>query len=391
MKRFLVVVVTAALCFLMAGRAASALTLTVAIEPRAENANQAFVTDYLPIARHMAAALGQPVKAVLSRELSQEIIATRSGSHDIILGPAHVISSALRYGYVPVAAVPGAGKIAFVTRSQSGIRSLEDLKGKTLGLPSVESLASYVALGEMNARKLLAKDAGVTVKHFRSHDVALYSLEHGFADAVAVDADLALDAAKKSGVAVFFESPPLPKFGVAVNAQLSPETQSRLRDSLLGPKPVAGLRAEGGSAMSFRPLSAGEFAYVGKLTYLTPTFLPGATVVSAEKVADLIKSGVICFDVRTDTEYKFRHIARAQFLPYAEHSKKEVGFDRTQDKFALVDTVKDRDAPLIFACNGEECWKSYKAATWALAEGYKTIYWFRGGIPEWRNRRFATE
>lgn len=391
MKRYPDIAVAAALCLLMFGRAASALTLTVAIEPRAENANQAFASAYLPIARHVATVLGQPVNAILSRELSREIIATRSGSHDIILGPAHVINSALRYGYVPVAAVPGEVRIAFVSQSQSGIRSLEDLKGKTLGLPSVESLASFVALGEMNTRKLLAKDAGVVVKHFRSHDVALYSLEQGFVDAVAVDADLAHDAAIKSGLTVLFESPPISKFGVAVNAELPPETQSRLRDSLLGPKAAAGMRAEGSSVTSFRPLSAGEFAYLGKLTYLTPTFLPGATVVSAEKVADLMKSGAICFDVRTDAEYKSRHIARAQFLPYAEHSKKEVGFDRTQDKFALADTMKDKNAPLIFACNGEECWKSYKAATWALADGYKTIYWFRGGLPEWRNRRFPTE
>ena len=379
-----------ALCLFGAGQAA-ALTLTVAIEPKSENANQAFVSDYLPLARHLSNVLGQPVNAVLTRELSREIIATRSGSHDIIVGPAHVINSALRYGYVPVAALPGEEKIVFVTRAQSAIKSLEDLKGKTLGLPNVESLASFVALGEMNARKMLAKEAGVTVKHFRSHDVALYSLEQGFADAVAVDADLAAEAAKKSGLRVFFESPPLGRIGVAVNAQLPPEIQNKVKDALLGPRAVAGLRAEGSSVTTFRALAGNEFAYLGKLTYLTPTFLPGATVVSADKVADLMKSGVPCFDVRTEAEYKTRHIAGAKFLPYAEHSKKEVGYDRSQDTFALADTVKDKDQPLIFACNGEECWKSYKAATWALANGHKTVYWFRGGIPEWRNRRFATD
>ena len=95
--------------------------------------------------------------------------------------------------------------------------------------------------------------------------------------------------------------------------------------------------------------------------------------------------------MRPDTEYRARHIARAQFLPYAEQSRKEVGYDRSADKFALSAAVTDKNVPLIFACNGEECWKSYKAATWALAEGYKTVYWFRGGLPEWRNRRFPTE
>ena len=53
----------------------------------------------------------------------------------------------------------------------------------------------------------------------------------------------------------------------------------------------------------------------------------------------MIRQGVLCLDVRTEAEYKTHHIAGAKFLPYAEHSKKEVGFDRTQDKLALAETV----------------------------------------------------
>jgi len=43
----------------------------------------------------------------------------------------------------------------------------------------------------------------------------------------------------------------------------------------------------------------------------------------------------------------------------------------------------DKNAPLIFACNGAECWKSYKACQQAAKAGYKQVYWFRGGFPEW--------
>ena len=41
------------------------------------------------------------------------------------------------------------------------------------------------------------------------------------------------------------------------------------------------------------------------------------------------------------------------------------------------------DKPTIFSCNGAECWKSYKASKVAMAQGFKTVYWFRGGLPEW--------
>jgi ABC-type phosphate/phosphonate transport system substrate-binding protein/rhodanese-related sulfurtransferase len=369
---------------------ASALSLTVAIEPLAEGANQAFVNDYLPLARYLTATMGQPVSATLSRELAREIVATRSGSHDIILGPPHVVASALRYGYAPVAGLPGEVTVAFATRPGTGIKSLEDLRGRKFGLPSIESLASFVALGEMNIRKLMAKDSGVVVTHYRHHEIALYSLEQGFVDAVAIDGELA-KTARGRGMVIFFESPPIRRFGVAVNSQLPLDVQARLRDALIGPKAAPGLRHEGSSLGGFKPLAADEFAYLAKLTYLTPTFLPGATVVGADKVEQLIQAGALCLDVRTEAEYKTRHIAGARFLPYAEHSKKEVGFDRSVDKFELVDTVKDKNAPIIFACNGEECWKSYKAATWALADGYQQVYWFRGGFPEWRKRNFALE
>jgi len=376
---------------MLASAPALALTMTVAIEPITNTANQAFVNDYLPLARYLSAAVGQPVNATLSRELAREMVATRSGSHDIIMGSPHVVASAVRYGYIPVAGPPSQSTVAFVTLPKSGIKSLEDLRGKRLGLPSVESLASFVALGELSARKLLTKDGGVSVNHYRYHDVALFALEKGFVDAVAVDGDVAKAAASANGWSVYFESPAVRRISVAVNGQLPAEVQMRLRDALLSPRLASALAQSEGAGGGFKPVVANDFAYIGKLTYLTPAFLPGANVIGADKVADLIRQGVLCLDVRTDAEYKARHIPGARFLPYVEHSKKEVGFDRSQDTFALADTVKDKGVPIIFSCNGEECWKSYKAATWALAEGYQQVYWFRGGFPEWRKRNFALE
>jgi rhodanese-related sulfurtransferase len=46
---------------------------------------------------------------------------------------------------------------------------------------------------------------------------------------------------------------------------------------------------------------------------------------------------------------------------------------------------------VIFACNGPECWKSYKSASAAIAAGYKKVYWFRGGFPEWSLAGYPTE
>ena len=48
--------------------------------------------------------------------------------------------------------------------------------------------------------------------------------------------------------------------------------------------------------------------------------------------------------------------------------------------------MASKAVPLIFACNGAECWKSYKASHAALKAGHGKVYWFRGGFPEWKKK-----
>ena len=75
---------------------------------------------------------------------------------------------------------------------------------------------------------------------------------------------------------------------------------------------------------------------------------------------------------------------------YLEKSLKEVDFDASKDDFSALKVVP-KDKPVVFFCNGPECWKSYKASRAAVAAGYPKIYWFRGGMPEWRDKRLPVE
>ena len=95
-------------------------------------------------------------------------------------------------------------------------------------------------------------------------------------------------------------------------------------------------------------------------------------------------------DVRTAKEFAEKRIAGAVSIPYGEKSVKDVAFDPKADEFALPDAM-ERAKPVIFHCNGPECWKSYKAAQVALSRGFKTVYWFRGGMPEWERNGFAVD
>lgn len=46
---------------------------------------------------------------------------------------------------------------------------------------------------------------------------------------------------------------------------------------------------------------------------------------------------------------------------------------------------------MIFQCNGAECWYSYKASRYMVKRGFKRIYWFRTGLPDWKASGYTIE
>ena len=90
-------------------------------------------------------------------------------------------------------------------------------------------------------------------------------------------------------------------------------------------------------------------------------------------------------------EFGEKRIAGAVSIPYGEKSVKDVAFDPKADEFALPDAM-DRAKPVIFHCNGPECWKSFKASLRALgSRRFDSVYWFRGGMPEWTGKGLPTQ
>lgn len=123
----------------------------------------------------------------------------------------------------------------------------------------------------------------------------------------------------------------------------------------------------------------------------TPDSLKGAILVDAVKAKSLSDSGVMVIDSRVANEYAEGHIKGAVSVPYKEKSAKSVDFDASQDNFDLSKLPANKNTAIIIYCNGAECWKSYKASAAAIKAGYKTVYWLRLGIPEWKAKGYPTE
>ncbi|MGE5651107.1 rhodanese-like domain-containing protein [Noviherbaspirillum sp. UKPF54] len=123
----------------------------------------------------------------------------------------------------------------------------------------------------------------------------------------------------------------------------------------------------------------------------TPAALDGATVVSSDQVKKMLDAGTPVIDARVANEYVEGHIKGAKNVPYKEKSAKATNFDASQDNFDLTKLPADKNASLVFYCNAGECWKSYKASIAALKAGYKKVFWFRGGFPEWKAKGYPVE
>ncbi len=123
----------------------------------------------------------------------------------------------------------------------------------------------------------------------------------------------------------------------------------------------------------------------------TPPELAGATIATAEQVKRMLDSGVLVVDTRVGNEFAESHIKGAINIPYKERSRKARDFEAAQDSFNLAKLPPDKGRPIVFYCNSGDCWKSYKASTVALRAGYKQVYWFRGGYPEWQKKGLPVE
>lgn len=263
------------------------------------------------------------------------------------------------------------------------------MRGTRLYLPQQDSLRSYVAKG-------LLDQAGLSFKTFKKVEfqntsgAGLIAVGLGLTEATVTEEKeaqewLKLNPGKGRILQTSREIPG--GFGVAILKSVSEADRIKLvRWATSTPAPFSGLP----TFQDASGASEEKYTYVASLGILTPDALTGVLILKAEQVRELIeKSGAVVVDTRTAREYQQEHIPGAVAAAYGEKSLKERDYDVKLDDLSAIAKL-DRTKPTVFLCNGPECWKSYKASREAVAMGFKTVYWFRGGMPEWRAKGMPT-
>jgi len=373
------------LCLLASPWAQAQLTAVVAVEPTARKAAHTILRN--PLQAGLTQAAGQPLTVSTSEDLADVMRATRSAGYDVFIGPAQVAASALQRGYELVGATQKSEQYLLVGAPR--VAAVTAMKGQRLYLPQQDSVYTYMARGMLNEAGLSFQDLK-SVQHEKYPQAGLTALSLGVADATVVRADewAEWSAGHPNAARVLATSHPVPGgFTIVVRKDLPAETRNKLGQWFSASTASTGL-----TPVSQRP-DAQEYRRVAELGLFTPNSLPGVNRISAKEAQQLQTQGAVVVDTRTEKEYRAKRIRGAVFAAYVEKSLKDVAFNAAQDDFQAFDRLAnlDKARPVIFACNGAECWKSYKAARVAATKGFKSVYWLRGGLPEWDASGLPTE
>ena len=357
------------------------ITAIVAVEPTAKKAAHTILRNQMEAS--LGKAAGQSASVTVSEDLADVMRATRSAGYDVFIGPAQVAASALDRGYELVGANHKSQKYVLVATSATG--TMGTLKGGRLYLPQQDSIYTYMSRGMLNEAGLSLKDLK-RVQYEKYPQAGLTALLLGATDATVVREDdwIEWSAAQPKVAKVLASSQPVPGgFTVVVKKELPAELRNRVAQWFAASSESSGL-----APATLRP-EAAQYKRVAELGLFTPVALPDVQKVNAKEAQQLQGQGALLVDTRTEKEFHAKRMKGAVWAPYIEKSLKDVAFDPAADDFSALDKLPAK--PLVFACNGAECWKSYKAAKWAAGKGLKNVYWLRGGLPEWAAEGLPTE
>ncbi|MBU1224401.1 MAG: rhodanese-like domain-containing protein [Gammaproteobacteria bacterium] len=353
---------------------AAPLTLGVVLGEDEPVTNPATTQRYRAFAKDVEKSVGQPVRLQYYVRGFSAIKQAKAGTLDMVYGPAQVIANIGKFKFEPILKSDQTTAVAFVA-GPNYAGTLGAKSGAKLGVPDYESLMGGMARSEINSRGL-AKADFAEIKFHRMAEAPLYGLKIGRYDLAVASAEEAKTWTAANGGRIVFTGAAVPLRALSVQTdRVAAPAQQRL---------TASLQRGNGLKLALNAASKADFKSVASMLNTTPTSLPGAKVISAAEARALIAQGIPVYDVRVEDEYKNAHVPSAQSVPYKEGSAKEVDFDRADDQFALNKLPKDKNAPFIMYCDGTICWKSYKSAVMAIDAGWKNVYWFRGGFPEWK-------
>ena len=118
----------------------------------------------------------------------------------------------------------------------------------------------------------------------------------------------------------------------------------------------------------------------GALAEMSPETVQGATTIDGSRAKALFDAGALFVDPRKNSDWEAGRVPGALHL--------ELNTALTED--ALLGEAEKGD-DVVFYCNGIKCTVSTSACEKAVAWGFKNVYYYRTGFPDWKERGYPVE
>ena len=369
----------------LSGLAQADYKVLIGVDPAdVQNKNLATLVSPTPA---LTTAMGGQVSLRQTTDLTDAMRATRTQENDIVIGPAHIAASAISHHYQLLARQKQNAEFVLIARAE--IAGPQQMSGTRLYLTQQDSVRAYLA-------KAMVEESGLTLKSFKNvtygktSGAGLLALSSNMADVTVAskeEAEAWIKANPKQAKIIKVTKSVPSGLALLVRKNLSDAEKKKIARWASSPD------AESSGLGSMQAASLADeslYRYIASLGILTPPTIPGVTTVDTPMVQRLIAAGITPVDTRSQKEFDQEHIRGAIHAAYLEKSLKDRDFDSRMDDYSAISRLP-KDKPVIFYCNGPECWKSYKAVIVGKQAGIQKIYWYREGMPDWRENKMPVE
>jgi len=189
---------------------------------------------YEDLARVIEKALRRPVSILAVRERKVLLDGVRNGSYTLVLTrPIDLPAEAIRnYRYQPVVSAKESSQALLIVRKDSPLRSITDVRGKTIVTPDLYSSMWRLANAMLRDNNInLSKE---NVRAMRDQAAIGWSMENGFFDVGVVNSVSAVGRTwEKKGGRVLARSPETPNMPLIASPQMSPAQVTAVRAALV--------------------------------------------------------------------------------------------------------------------------------------------------------------
>lgn len=216
--------------------------LRVALLPD-ENAST-IIQNALPLKKYLEQALSKDIELIVTTDYSSMIEAMRFGRIEVAyFGPlSYVLAKSKAPSIEPFAVGVSKGsptyKSVIVTRRDGPVKSLADIKGKTVGFGDFASTSSHLIPRALLARNGLYGDTDYKYVLLGAHDAVARAVQSGQVQAGGLSEQIFKSLVAKGSidgdkVVVLAESDPIPNYPIALQGYLAPELKTAIKRAFL--------------------------------------------------------------------------------------------------------------------------------------------------------------